>query len=123
MSFLDCLDQFDPQFWGISPREAVRMDPQHRWLLEVAWEAIEDAGIAPSELRGDPVGVFVGIAGNDYAGLQMPNHAGTDVHTNSGCTQSIASNRISYLLDLKGPSISVDTGVLIGPGCDVSGLS
>ncbi len=108
-AFLDRLDQFDPQFWGISPREAIRMDPQHRWLLEVAWEAIEDAGIAPSELRGDPVGVFVGIAGNDYAGLQMPNHAGSDVHTNSGCTQSIASNRISYLLDLKGPSVSVDT--------------
>ncbi len=107
--FLDGLDQFDPQFWGISPREAARMDPQHRWLLEVAWEAIEDAGIAPSELRGDSVGVFVGIAGNDYAGIQMPHHAGIDVHTNSGCTQSIASNRISYLLDLKGPSVSVDT--------------
>ena len=107
--FLDQLDQFDPQFWGISPREAARMDPQHRWLLEVAWEAIEDAGIAPNDLRGDTVGVFVGIAGNDYAGLQMPNHADTDVHTNSGCTQSIASNRISYLLDLKGPSVSVDT--------------
>jgi amino acid adenylation domain-containing protein len=107
--FLDCVDQFDPHFWSISPREAVRMDPQHRWLLEVAWEAIEDAGIAPNELRGDAVGVFVGIAGNDYAGLQMPNHAGTDVHTNSGCTHSIASNRISYLLDLKGPSISIDT--------------
>lgn len=107
--FLDRLDQFDPQFWGISPREAVRMDPQQRWLLEVAWEAIEDAGIAPSALRGDPVGVFVGIAGYDYAGIQMPNHAGTDVHTNSGSTQSIASNRISYLLDLKGPSVSVDT--------------
>ncbi len=107
--FLEHIDQFDPQFWGISPREAVRMDPQQRWLLEVAWEAIEDAGIAPSSLRGQSVGVFVGIAGYDYACLQMPNHAGIDVHTNSGNTQSIASNRISYLLDLTGPSISVDT--------------
>ncbi len=107
--FVDHLDRFDPQFWGISPREAVRMDPQQRWLLEVSWEAIEDAGISPSALRGRSVGVFVGIAGNDYAGLQMPNHAGMDVHTNSGCTLSIASNRISYLLDLKGPSMSVDT--------------
>ncbi|QEG23834.1 non-ribosomal peptide synthetase/type I polyketide synthase [Mariniblastus fucicola] len=107
--FLDGLDQFDPQFWGISPREAARMDPQHRWLLEVAWEAIEDGGIAPQKLRGESVGVFVGIAGNDYAGIQMPHHAGIDVHTNSGSTQSIASNRISYLLDLKGPSVSVDT--------------
>lgn len=107
--FLGRPDQFDPQFWGISPREAVRMDPQQRWLLEVAWEAIEDAGIAPSDLRSRPVGVFVGIAGNDYAGLQMPNYSETDVHTNSGCTLSIASNRISYLLDLKGPSVSIDT--------------
>lgn len=107
--FLASQDQFDPQFWGISPREAMRMDPQQRWLLEVAWEAIEDAGIAPSTLRGGSVGVFVGISGNDYAGLQMPNHRGMDVHTNSGCTLSIASNRISYLMDLKGPSVSVDT--------------
>ena len=107
--FINDVDQFDPQFWGISPREAARMDPQHRWLLEVAWEAIEDAGIAPNKLRGDSVGVYVGIAGNDYAGIQMPNHDGIDVHTNSGSTQSIASNRISYLLDLKGPSVSIDT--------------
>ncbi len=107
--FLEHLDLFDPHFWGITPREAIRMDPQQRWLLEVSWEAIEDAGIAPSDLRGASVGVFVGVAGNDYAGLQMPNYAGTDVHTNSGCTLSIASNRISYLLDLKGPSVSVDT--------------
>jgi len=107
--FVDNLDRFDAQFWGISPREAMRMDPQQRWLLEVAWEALEDAGAPPSSLRGAPVGVFVGIAGNDYAGVQMPNHAQADMHTVSGCTLSIASNRISYLLDLRGPSLSVDT--------------
>lgn len=103
------IDEFDARFWGISPREAVRMDPQQRWLLEAAWESVEDAGTAPSQLRGGGVGVFVGIAGNDYGGLQVPYHEIVDAYTNSGSTSSIASNRISYMLDLKGPSLSVDT--------------
>lgn len=107
--FVDNLDMFDARFWGISPREAMRMDPQHRWLLEVAWEAIEDAGVAPQQLRGQNIGVFVGIAGSDYGGLQLPNLDGVDAYTNTGSTFSIASNRISYLFDLKGPSVSVDT--------------
>ncbi len=107
--FVDGVDQFDAAFWGISPREAMRMDPQQRWLLEVAWEAIEDSGTPPRKLRGTPVGVFVGIASNDYAGLQVPFHETVDAYTNSGSTLSIASNRVSYLLDLQGPSVSVDT--------------
>jgi acyl transferase domain-containing protein/NADPH:quinone reductase-like Zn-dependent oxidoreductase/thioesterase domain-containing protein/acyl carrier protein len=107
--FVDNLDTFDARFWGISPREAMRMDPQQRWLLEVAWEAIEDAGIAPQRLRGQSIGVFVGIAGNDYGALQLPNLADVDAYTNSGSTLSIASNRISYMFDLRGPSVSVDT--------------
>jgi acyl transferase domain-containing protein/acyl carrier protein len=107
--FVDNLDQFDAAFWGISPREAVRMDPQQRWMLEVSWEALEDSGTPPAALRGAPVGVFVGVSGNDYAGLQMPNVAQMDVHTISGCTLSIVANRISYLLDLRGPSLSADT--------------
>ncbi len=107
--FIDELDDFDARFWGISPREAARMDPQQRWLLEVAWEAVEDAGIPPSRLAGTNTGVFIGIASSDYAQIQMTNHEGLDVHSNSGNTLSIAANRISYALDLKGPSISVDT--------------
>jgi len=107
--FLDDLEHFDAKFFGITPREAVRMDPQQRWLLEVAWEALEDAGAVPGKLRGAPLGVFVGIASNDYANIQMRNWAGVDVHTNSGSTLSIASNRIAYLFDLRGPAISVDT--------------
>jgi acyl transferase domain-containing protein len=107
--FVDNLDRFDAAFWGISPREALRMDPQQRWLLEVSWEAIEDAGIAPRDLRGSEIGVYVGIASNDYAGLQMSNWDETDVHTNSGSTLSIASNRISFQFDFKGPSLSIDT--------------
>jgi acyl transferase domain-containing protein/NADPH:quinone reductase-like Zn-dependent oxidoreductase/acyl carrier protein/NADP-dependent 3-hydroxy acid dehydrogenase YdfG/SAM-dependent methyltransferase len=107
--FVEGLDQFDPRFWGISPREAVRMDPQQRWLLQTAWESIEDSGTPPSTLRGKEVGVFVGIAGNDFGGIQLPYHQAVDAYSNSGSTFSIASNRISYLLDLKGPSLSVDT--------------
>ncbi len=107
--FIDQLHDFDARFWGISPREAARMDPQQRWLLEVAWEAIEDAGVPPQKLSGTKTGVFVGISSSDYAQIQMTNHFGLDVHSNSGNTLSIASNRISYALDLKGPSMSIDT--------------
>ncbi len=107
--FVDDPDKFDARFWAISPREAIRMDPQQRWLLEVAWEAIEDAGVAPEGLRGANVGVFVGIAGNDYGGVQLPNLKEIDAYTNSGSTLSIAANRLSYAFDLTGPSIAVDT--------------
>ena len=107
--FVDNLDKFDAGFWGISPREAMRMDPQQRWLLEVAWEALEDAGTPPAKLRGASIGVFVGISSNDYGSLQLSDYPRIDVHTNSGGTLSIAANRISYLLDFKGPSLAVDT--------------
>ena len=107
--FVDQLKSFDAAFWGLSPREAMRMDPQQRWLLEAAWEALEDAGIPPASLRGTSTGVFVGIAANDYHTLQLLDWRHIDLHTNSGGTLSIASNRVSYMLDLKGPSLSVDT--------------
>ncbi len=107
--FIHGHDQFDAQFFGISPREALRMDPQQRWLLETAYEALEDAGIPAPSLRGHDVGVFVGIASNDYANVAQSDPKNVDVHTNSGSTLSIASNRISYLMDLKGPAVSVDT--------------
>ena len=106
--FVDNLDEFDARFWGITPREAMRLDPQQRWLLEVAWEAIEDSGAAPSALRGQRVGCFVGIATHDYSVIQGDLGL-ADAHTNSGIALSIAANRVSYLLDLKGPSLSVDT--------------
>lgn len=107
--FVHDFDQFDAQFFGISPREALRMDPQQRWLLESAWECLEDAGIPPVSLRGTETAVFVGIASNDYANVAQSDPKNVDVHTNSGSTLSIASNRISYLFDLKGPAVSVDT--------------
>ena len=107
--FLNPIDQFDAKFFGISPREALRMDPQQRWLLEVAWEAMEDGGQSPDRMAGTRTGVFIGISSNDYANIQMKSPNDVDVHTNSGSTLSIASGRISYLFDLKGPSLSVDT--------------
>ena len=97
--FLDKIDLFDARFFGISPREALRMDPQQLWLLEVAWEALEDGGQPPDRMEGSRTGIFVGIASNDYANIQGP--WAVDVHTNSGSTLSIASNRSSYLYNLK----------------------
>lgn len=107
--FVHDFEKFDAQFFGISPREALRMDPQQRWLLETAWESLEDAGIPPASLRGTETAVYVGIASNDYANVAQSDPRNVDVHTNSGSTLSIASNRIAYLFDLKGPAVSVDT--------------
>jgi len=109
--FLDQVDLFDAQFFGISPREAVHIDPQQRLLLELVWEACEDAGIPPTALAGSRTGVFVGLSSHDYGDMQLypQNRADIDMHTNSGSTNSIAANRISYLYDLRGPSVAVDT--------------
>jgi acyl transferase domain-containing protein/acyl carrier protein len=110
--FLREVDRFDPQFFGIAPREAVSMDPQQRLLLEVAWEALEDAGQAPDRLGGSRTGVFVGIATSDYATLRLKREDdldGIDAYRASGTAHSIASGRLSYVLGLQGPSLSVDT--------------
>ncbi len=108
-SFLDGIDTFDASFFGISPREASCIDPQQRLLLETVWEAFEDAGQPPHLLAGTKAGVFVGISGSDYGdyGSQDLEHA--DGHMASGSALSIAANRVSFCLDLRGPSYSVDT--------------
>ncbi len=105
-------DQFDPQFFGITPREAGRMDPQQRLLLEVAWEAMENAGRPADQLAGSRTGVFVGIGGTDYSKVCVPyddyfQHI--DAHMGTGNALSIAANRLSYIFDFHGPSASVDT--------------
>lgn len=107
--FLPRIDEFDPSFFCISPREASHMDPQQRLLLEVAWEALENAGIAPPSLYGTDTGVFIGISTSDYAGLQLSDPARVIAHDGTGSAHSIAANRLSYLLDLHGPSMAVDT--------------
>jgi acyl transferase domain-containing protein/acyl carrier protein len=107
--FLDRVDLFDPYAFGIAPREAARMDPQQRLLLEVTWEALEDAGRPRAVLRGTRTGVFVGISSNDYGQMQFADLQLSDPHAGTGNALSIAANRISYLLDLRGPSLAVDT--------------
>ena len=109
--FLDQVDRFEPQFFGIAPREALTMDPQQRLLLEVSWEALEHAGQSPVKLGHTRTGVYVGICSNDYAQLLLEagNPALVDMYYASGIAHSIASGRLSYVLGLQGPSISVDT--------------
>jgi acyl transferase domain-containing protein/NADPH:quinone reductase-like Zn-dependent oxidoreductase/NAD(P)-dependent dehydrogenase (short-subunit alcohol dehydrogenase family)/SAM-dependent methyltransferase len=109
--FVEDIDQFDPEFFGISPREADGMDPQQRMLLEVCWETLENAGQAPDRLQRTQTGVYVGAAGGDYAYLQMRGDdlRGFDAHFASGIGHSVLSGRISYLLGLQGPSITIDT--------------
>jgi acyl transferase domain-containing protein/SAM-dependent methyltransferase len=107
--FLDMVDQFDPGFFGISPREAERMDPQQRLVLEVAWEALEDAGVVPKHLAGSQTGVFIGIGNYDYGRFLCSDLANINSHNGTGLTLSIAANRLSYFLDLHGPSMAIET--------------
>jgi amino acid adenylation domain-containing protein/thioester reductase-like protein len=107
--FLDNVDLFDPAFFGISPREAARMDPQQRLLLEVSWEALENAFIPPQSLAGTRTGVFIGISSSDYSRLQFDDPEMIDAYAGTGNAHSIAANRLSYVFDLRGPSMAVDT--------------
>jgi acyl transferase domain-containing protein len=110
-SFLDQIDQFDAGFFGISPREAAAMDPQQRLILELGWEALEDAQIIPARIAGSRTGVFIGAIWDDYATLlYRDNPEAIDQHTMTGLHRSIIANRLSYVLDFRGPSLTVDTG-------------
>ncbi|MCX4984425.1 SDR family NAD(P)-dependent oxidoreductase [Streptomyces sp. NBC_00572] len=108
--FLPRVDTFDAEFFGISPREAAAMDPQQRLVLELAWEALEDAGIVPATLADTATGVFVGAIADDYAALtQAAGPEATSAHTVTGLHRGIIANRVSYVLGLRGPSMVVDT--------------
>ncbi len=107
--YMDNIDEFDADFFEISSREAVKMDPQQRMLLEVAWEALEHAGIPPSSLRRSQTGVFTGACYTDYGYVAALDMTNVDAWSNSGGALSIVSNRLSYFLDLRGPSVTVDT--------------
>ncbi|AND15927.1 hypothetical protein A6122_0774 [Rathayibacter tritici] len=106
--FIDGIDRFDPLFFGISPREARSMDPQQRLLLTHAWQALEDAGHAPSTLAGSDTAVFAGTAPSGYAAL-LDFSTSDGGHPATGLSGSIGPNRVSYLLDLHGPSEPVET--------------
>ncbi|MBS1694726.1 MAG: acyltransferase domain-containing protein [Actinobacteria bacterium] len=107
--FLDDVAGFDADFFEISPREAATMDPQQRLLLEVAWEALEHAGIAPDALRRSQTGVFAGAGAAEYGFVAASHVDGVDAWSNTGGALSIVANRLSYFLDLRGPSVTVDT--------------
>ena len=108
-SFLKDADQFDAEFFGVSPREAVSMDPQHRLLMETSWEALENAAIAPASLSGSQTGVFVGIGNSDYWRMAYRDEEQIDAYSALGNSYSVAAGRLSYFLGLHGPSMAVDT--------------
>ena len=107
--FLRGVDEFDAAFFGIMRREAERMDPQHRVFLEVAVDALDHAGMTREALAGSRAGVFIASYHSDYNLLQFADRDAIDARTLTGTQHSVLANRLSYLLDLRGPSISIDT--------------
>jgi len=108
-SFLSGIDGFDADFFGLSPREAELMDPQQRILLEVAWEALEHAGIPPRSLAGSDTSVFVGACTDDYRRRLLEDVVNMDAWSGIGAARCAVANRISHVLDLRGPSLAIDT--------------
>ncbi|MEV0170180.1 type I polyketide synthase [Streptomyces sp. NPDC050803] len=107
--FLDDVAHFDAEFFGISPREAEAMDPQQRLLLEVAWETLEHAGTVPARLAGSRTGVFVGAYYNEYLQRGLADSETLDAYTLTGGLHSVLAGRLSYVLDLRGPCLAVDS--------------
>jgi len=107
--FMNEIDKFDPLFFGISPREAQTMDPQQRIFLENVWQAIEDSGHKVSDLSGTRTGLFVGVATNDYINVMNSRQTTLDGYSASGNSHSVLANRVSFLLNLRGPSAPIDT--------------
>lgn len=107
--FLNGIDEFDPQFFGISPREAELMDPQQRLLMTYAWKAIEDSGYSASSLSGTDTGIFVGTASSGYGEHIYRAGMSIEGYTSTGSVPSVGPNRLSYFLDLHGPSEPIET--------------
>jgi 6-methylsalicylic acid synthase len=107
--FVSDVDGFDAAFFGISPREAALMDPQQRMALEVSWEALEHAGIVPSSLAGSDAGVYVGVNTDDHGRKLLEDLPRIEAWTGIGSSMCAVANRVSYALDLRGPSMVVDT--------------
>ncbi|MGS0741765.1 beta-ketoacyl [acyl carrier protein] synthase domain-containing protein [Glaciimonas sp. GG7] len=107
--YIDDIHQFDAPFFNVSARDAVAMDPQQRLLLRNAWHAIEDSGMSPADLQGTRCGVFVGAMSNDWAHVLWPDLEQLTPHMVTGNGLGLLANRISYQLDLKGPSVTTDS--------------
>jgi acyl transferase domain-containing protein/SAM-dependent methyltransferase len=107
--FLTDVQRFDAEFFGIAPLEAASMDPQQRLVLQLAWEALENAGHAPAALAGTRTGVYLGIANGDYGRALFAHPAAIDPYFSTGTAFSIASGRLAYFLGLHGPAVSIDT--------------
>ncbi len=107
--YLQDIASFDAEFFGLSPLEAANMDPQQRILLELTWEALESARIAPNSLRGEQVGVFIGSSNNDYGMMIAADPAEAHPYALTGTSSAIVANRINYAFDFRGPSMNVDT--------------
>jgi len=115
--FLDGLDRFDAAFFGISSREAPQVDPRQRLILELAWEALEDAGIAPSSIAGSQTSSIISVLTSDYEALSRDDDRQIEMYTGTGMANTIISNRLAYVFDLHGPSLTIDTacsGSLVG---------
>ncbi len=108
--FMREVDKFDPLFFGVSPREAALMDPQHRLFIEHTWRAIENAGHKPSDLSGTRTAVYVGMSVSDYAEVIRTRLSEMEAHAALGISSCMLPNRISFLLNLRGPSEPIDTG-------------
>ncbi|WP_080644121.1 type I polyketide synthase [Salinispora arenicola] len=108
-AFLDDIEGFDADFFGISPKEADFLDPQQRFMLELAWEALTDAGVPPMSLGGSDAGVYVAANSNDYGRRLLEDIQNTGAYAVNGTTFYGIANRVSYFLDLRGPSMAVDT--------------
>src|SRR5690242_16078224 len=113
-AFLDDVAAFDAAFFGITERQATAIDPQHRVLLETAWEAVERSGLNPATLAGSQTGVFMGLTHNDYAYLAADTRALEGPYGFTGTSFSLASGRIAYALGVHGPAVTVDTACSSG---------